>query len=235
MMPSAARARALTAPSCIMPTSHEGAARPLATDAARSPYTAHLPRRGHRTPSCESAWSLLSSASLRLNCGERLAGLRAESLDVSNAWRVTTCQHPGLELLGSRATIASHYSGGHRLHRNMQVLARGSAVRAQGDVGLLRLAERLDDTGGVAQQGAQLGRGLSARSARATMWSMGPRTRVPRFIASRRSWNWARAGRRRPRAGFLRTAWRCSHASDALTTTSMSHAGTHNGEEARKR
>jgi hypothetical protein len=82
----------------------------------------------------------------------------AEPLDIGGARLVTACQHPGLELLGSQTAIAGHHSGGDWLDSEVEVLARRGAMRPQAHVGLLGLAERLDDTCGVAQHGTELRR-----------------------------------------------------------------------------
>jgi len=78
-----------------------------------------------------------------------------ESLYIGNGWLVAGCQHPGLQLLSAQTTVADNHSGGHRLDRDMQVLTRARAVGPQRHVGLLRPAERLDNAGRVAQNGAK--------------------------------------------------------------------------------
>jgi hypothetical protein len=70
----------------------------------------------------------------------------------------TVRQHPGLELLGAQTAVAGPYLSGHRLDRDVQVLARVAAVRPHADVGLLGLAHRLHNTSGIAQQGAEFRR-----------------------------------------------------------------------------
>jgi hypothetical protein len=90
---------------------------------------------------------------------EQLACMVAELLDVSGAGLVGACQHPGLELPGPQTAVAGDHIGGDRLYREVEVLARRGAMRPEGYVGLLGLAERLDDTCRVAQDGAELGRG----------------------------------------------------------------------------
>ncbi len=86
---------------------------------------------------------------------EQLTGLLTESLDVSDGWLIAGGQHPGLELLGSKTTVAGHHSCRYRLDRDVQMLTRAHAMRPRRHVGLLGPAERLDDTGRVAQNRAK--------------------------------------------------------------------------------
>jgi len=79
----------------------------------------------------------------------------AEPLDVGGAGLIAACQHPGLKLLGSQTAVAGDHIGGYRLDRDVEVPARNGAVRPEGHVDLLGLAERLDDTCRVAQYRAQ--------------------------------------------------------------------------------
>jgi hypothetical protein len=67
---------------------------------------------------------------------EQLPGLLAEPLDVSDVRLAAARQHPGLELLRQHATVAGHHGGGHRLDRDMQVLApaRVQSQRSGGGV-----------------------------------------------------------------------------------------------------
>jgi hypothetical protein len=91
-----------------------------------------------------------------LDGGEQFAGLVAEALHGSGVWLVAACHHPGLKLLSSKTAVARYHGGGYGLDSDVEVLAR--RARPQAHVGLLRLAERLDDTCRIAQQGAELRR-----------------------------------------------------------------------------
>ncbi len=90
---------------------------------------------------------------------EQLTSPPTESLYVSNGWLIAGGQHPGLELLRSQTTVTGHHSSGHRLDRDVQVLTGARAMGPQRQVSLLRPAERLHDTGRVAQDRAKFRHG----------------------------------------------------------------------------
>jgi hypothetical protein len=62
---------------------------------------------------------------------EQFAGLVAEPLHVTSAGLVAACLHSGLQLLASQAAVAGHHSGGHRLDREVEVLASADSMRPQ--------------------------------------------------------------------------------------------------------